>query len=421
MRPTEPLRALPEFVLVLSIAACGPLAAQEPAVDAPDTAVETHLVEVFREGEDDYASFRIPALVRAADGALLAFAEGRVHGRGDSGDIDLVMKRSVDGGRTWGELSLVADHGEGCIGNPTPVVERHSGHVVLLATMQPPGCHESEIRAGKAGSRFPCVLRSEDHGRTWSEPVSLEASCDRAEWRWYATGPCHAIQLRHGEHAGRLVVPANHSTDGGGANAYLSAHALLSDDGGRSWRIGAVDAHEVASNAVNPNESTVAELADGRLIFHCRNHGSDAGPNRLVAYSDDGGESFTAPYRPEPQLVAPVCQGALLAVAVPASEPSADDGADDGADAGRAEPLLLFSGPGHPSQRTGLRIRLSTDAGRTWRDGPLLHAGGSAYSDLVDLGAGGADECRVGCLFEADGYARIVFSTFDAAQLRAPR
>lgn len=402
------MRDRTEFLLcTVLLATSTPMVAQ--GAEAPETTArrsERPIVDVFRAGEDGYASFRIPAIVRADDGALLAFAEGRVNSRSDSGDIDIVMRSSTDGGETWGKLQVVADHGEGCVGNPTPVVERETGHVVLLVTLQPPECHERDIRAGTRGERYPAVLRSEDGGRTWSEPASLRDTCDRDDWRWYATGPCHAIQLRHGDHAGRLVAPANHSTDGGAGNAFLSGHALYSDDGGRTWQIGAVDEHEVASNALNPNESTVAEWSDGRLIFNSRNHGSEAGPSRLVAYSDDGGESFTAPYRPEAQLTAPVCQAALLTVAVPARARAADGGGDAGAT------LLIYCGPADAKQREQLRLRVSADGGRSWSDGPLLYGGSAAYSDVVELPG-----ARLGCYFEADGYARIVFTTIDLAEV----
>ncbi|MFI4859868.1 MAG: exo-alpha-sialidase [Phycisphaerales bacterium JB063] len=345
------------------------------------------LIDVFRTGEDGYHTFRIPAIVRAANGDLLAFAEGRVSGQSDAGDIDLVMKRSSDGGATWGRLTRVADFGRGTVGNPAPVVDTQSGDVVLVAVLQPEGVHEGHIRHGE-GYRDPCVLRSTDHGVTWSEPVSLVETADRPDWRWYATGPCHAIQLRHGPHAGRLVVPANFSTDGGAGSDYLGAHALLSDDAGQTWRIGAVDDSHVGDNRINPNESTVVELADGTLLFNARDQHGSSRATRLSTRSTDGGESFTRPYAPVEDLTAPVCQGALLGVEL------------DG------QQVIVYSSPGVWNAREEMKLRYSTDQGATWQDGPTLYTGSSAYSDLVNL-----DNATVGCLFEIDNYERIVFTT----------
>lgn len=348
------------------------------------TAPAPELVDVFTRGESDYHTFRIPAVVRTLDGELLAFAEGRVDGAGDAGDIDVVLKRSSDGGRTWGPLSVVADHGDGTFGNPTPIVERSTGDVVLLLVGQPAGTHESAIRRGE-GSRDPYVCRSTDGGRSWSEPRALP-ECDRPEWGWYATGPCHGIQLEHGEHAGRLVAPANHSGEDG---AY-SAHLLLSDDGGHTWRIGAVDAESLASASIHPNESTVAELSDGSLFVSSRDQHGDSPATRARARSLDGGESFVRPFEEDPSLRGPVCQGAVLAL--------------DG-------DRLLFAGPSDPGARRRLQIRASTWGDEGWSAGEVLYPEASAYSDLVAL-----DEGEAGCLFEADDYARIVFATFDVAR-----
>ncbi|XAM00349.1 sialidase family protein [Phycisphaeraceae bacterium D3-23] len=352
------------------------------------------LVDVFVAGEDGYHTYRIPAVVMAANGDLLAFAEGRVHGSGDAGDIDMVMKRSTNGGATWGDLQVVGDFGDGGFANPAPVVDAASGDVLLLAVLEEAGSHEADIRNSRGGGRVPCAVRSSDHGETWGEVVSLAETCDRADWRWYATGPCHAIQLQRGEHAGRLVVPANFSQAGGGGNDYLGAHALLSDDGGATWRIGAVDNTHIGENEFNPNESTVVELSDGRLLFNTRDQGGTSRATRGVTVSEDGGASFVSPYAPEEALVAPVCQASLLGVDT---------------EAGR---LLVFSAPGVWDARRRMHLRVSADDGATWRDGPVLYEAAAAYSDMVAL-----DADTIGCLFEADGYRRIVFTPVALTEL----
>jgi len=359
------------------------LAAQDAAAEARP------LHDVFRAGERGYHTFRIPAIVHLGEEVLLAFAEGRVNGGGDSGDIDIVMKRSPDGGVSWGPLQIVADNGPGAFGNPAPVVDRESGDIVLLCVRQPEGCHEGQIRASAKGYRDPYVLRSSDGGRLWSSPESLVATADREDWRWYATGPCHGIQLEHGEHAGRLVVPANHSVVGGAADSFLGAHLLLSDDGGRTWRIGAVDDSHVGDDVLNPSETTVAELAGGRLCLSTRDQNGSSPETRAGAWSSDGGATLESAFVPTPNLPGPVCQGALL----------------------HGE-RLLYAGPSDPSARRRLAVRSSRDRGTTWKEALVLYEGSAAYSDLVTLGEG-----RYGCLLEADGYRRITFAPFGSGEL----
>lgn len=353
------------------------------------------LIDVFRAGEDGYHTFRIPTIIRAANGDLLAIAEGRVSGQSDAGNIDLVMKRSTDGGLTWGQLTRIGDFGEGTIGNPAPVLDADSGDIIILAVLQPEGVHEGHIRNGH-GYRDPCIIRSSDHGVTWSEPVSLVETADREDWRWYATGPCHGIQLRHGPHAGRLVVPANFSTDDGAGNNQLGAHALLSDDAGHTWRIGAVDDSYVGNDHINPNESAVVELADGTLLFNTRDQGGSSRATRASTLSKDGGESFEAPYAPVDDLVTPVCQGALLSIEQEGRQ------------------VIIYSGPGVWNARELMKLRYSTDQGESWQDGPVLYDGSSAYSDMVNLAGS-----TIGCLFEIDSYQRIVFTTVNLEETDA--
>lgn len=346
-----------------------------------------------------YAGFRIPALCRLPDGTVLAFAEGRVQGLADHGDVDVVLRRSSDGGRTWDAMIVVADAGDAFIGNAAPVVDRRDGSVAMLLAWKAAGAHESDIRAGR---KPPCELRltrSTDGGRTWSAAVPAPGLTELATtrgWRWNLPSPCHGIQIAHGPHAGRLVVAGNHSSPDGAGNKYLGAHALLSDDGGRSWTVGAVDTPPATGRAgavVFPNESTVAEWTDGSLVFHTRDEGGPAPATRGTARSTDGGTTFTAPFAPEPAIIGPVCQGALLA--------STDA-------AGR--PVLLASLPADPKARKRLVIRCSWDGGATWSDGPILHEGGAAYADLVALGDG-----RFLALAELDGYRRIAAIPFMVA------
>jgi sialidase-1 len=351
-----PMRAkIPVLLIPLLAPAAAPLAAGE----APDPA------DPFVSGQGGYHTYRIPAIAVAPKGAVLLFCEGRKGGSGDSGDIDILLRRSLDGGRTWSPVQTVVDAGPDTAGNPAPVVDGASGKVVLLITRNPGGSSEADILKGK-GERTVWVASSGDDGATWSAPREITASVKRPGWTWYATGPCHGIRLR----TGRLLVPCDH-VEGPSADYAVSArsHVISSDDGGKTWSIGGI---------IGPgcNESTVAELSDGTVVMNSRNYVPPR--RRAVARSRDGGLTF-GERTWDDGLPEPICQASLLA-------------ADGPAGAGR---VLLFSNPADRQHRIRMTLRSSGDGGRTWTAGRVLWEGPSAYSDLAAIPGG-----TVLCAFE---------------------
>src|SRR5882724_3584866 len=100
---------------------------------------------IYKNGDEGYTCFRIPALVTTTKGTVLAFAEARKNNCGDAGDIDLVLKRSGDNGKTWGPLQVVWSDSTNTCGNPTPVVDELTGSVILLSTWNLGPDHEKEI------------------------------------------------------------------------------------------------------------------------------------------------------------------------------------------------------------------------------------------------------------------------------------
>lgn len=320
-------------------------------------------------------TFRIPAIVVTKEGTLLAFAEARRDGGGDTGAIDTVVRRSTDGGRTFGPLQVVAAGQGDVMGNPAPVVLR-SGRIVLLTTWNSARVPEGRTQPGLgADSRRVFVCHSDDDGLTWTSPREITADVKRPAWSWYATGPGAAIQLARGERAGRIVVPCNHREQD-----IDRSHVITSDDEGATWRLGGITAE-------GTNESRAVELADGGVMLNSRNHRS-ASKQRAVSISADSGDSFDpARFRRDPVLIEPHCQAALVRHSWPAAgQPG----------------LLLFSNPASETSREGLTLRGSRDDGATWPVEHLVHPGGSAYSDLAVLPNG-----RVAVLYEKDGYRSI--------------
>lgn len=341
----------------------------------------------FRSGQEGYASYRIPAVVATRSGTLLAFCEGRVDSASDHGHIDIVLKRSTDGGRTWGPLIRAADNGVHLAGNPAPVV-LDTGRILLVYVRAAATATEQDLLLGKvsaANGRRVWVRHSDDDGVTWSSSVEITAQVKKPGWRWYATTPGHAVQLS----TGRVVVAANHTipptgTDLGNEAKYNSGHCLLSDDRGKTWRIGYLD--ENTNGYINVNETTAAELPDGRVYFNTRND-SPAPGNRADAHSTDGGLTLVKPFRPQAGLPAPICQGSVLQL--------------------RDPDVLLFSGPADPGFRALMTIRVSIDDGTTWRPAHTVNGLPAAYSDLVRV-----DADTVGLLFETGDFSAYETITF---------
>lgn len=353
------------------------LTADPPAATSP--AAPAHpLTDVFRSGHDGYHTFRIPSIIVTPRGGVLAFCEGRRNGRGDSGDIDLVLRRSDDRGATWGPLKVVLDADGDTAGNPCPVVDRDTGTIWLAITRNLGSDTEAMILNGTSrGSRTVCVLSSADDGRTWSAPREITADAKAAGWTWYATGPGVGVQLRDG----RLVIPCDHNTAG---VADGGSHVIYSDDHGATWRRG-------GSVEGGVNECQVVERSDGSLRLDMRNHPSRPGSGRAVSVSRDRGLTWTPAVR-DPVLVEPGCQASVILVS-------------RGAGSGRDR--LAFSNPAS-RRRERMTLRVSDDGGATWPVARVLHGGPAAYSCLTVLPGG-----EVGCLFECgekNPYERVALA-----------
>ena len=352
---------------------------------------------LFVAGQDGYHTYRIPALIVTKNRSLLAFCEGRKSSRSDAGNIDLLLKRSTDAGKTWSEQHVVWDDGPNTCGNPCPVVERSSGAVFLLMTWNRGDDRESAIKKNTSkDTRRVFVSQSGDDGLTWSEPVQITDTAKRPEWRWYATGPGVGIQLTKPPHAGRLVIPCDHSVVTPGDPDGYNSHVIISDDRGKSWKIGGVISPKV-------NECQLVELTDASLLINMRNYDRSK-TARAIARSADAGLTWSKVTH-DPVLVEPICQASLIRYSWPGP-----------ADKSR----LLFANPARSrsGDRNEMTVRLSFDEAKTWPVSRLLHPGPAAYSCLAPLPDG-----KTACLYEAgkkSPYEKIVFALFSLQWLAGP-
>jgi sialidase-1 len=339
---------------------------------------EPLFTDVYTSNEAGYHTFRIPSVIATRNGTLLAFAEARRTGAADAGDIDLVVKRSRDGGASWSALEVVGDNGPNTFGNPCPVLDTKTGTLWLLSTHNRGTDREKDIIAGTSqASRTVWVMKTTDDGVTWSTPVEITARVKRPEWTWYATGPGIGIQTR----GGRLVIPANHAEVDSGVHR---SHIFFSDDGGRQWSLG-------ASSDAGTNESQVVELADGRLMLNMRNHPPKPENFRMVATSRDRGRTLSTAF-PARTLIEPPAQASFLRMTTAKAH-----------DRNR----LLFANPAS-ARRERLTVRLSYDEGNTWPVARTIHEGPAAYSSLVVL-----QDLSIGLLFERgaqSAYEGIAFA-----------
>ncbi len=347
--------------------------------------------ELWQSGTEGYHTYRIPALLVTAAGSVLAFCEGRKNGRSDTGDIDLLYKRSTDNGKTWSDQQIVFDDSTNTCGNPCPILDRDTGTIWLLMTWNDGRDRESAIvDQTSRDSRRVFVCSSNDDGLTWTKPQEITTDVKKPDWTWYATGPGAGIQLEKSAHRGRLVAPCDHIEIKD--KAYFS-HVIFSDDHGRHWQLG--------GNTPQPyvNECQVAELTNGALLLNMRNY-NRLHKQRQIAFSQDAGATWQD-QRFQTELIEPLCQASLRRYSWPKEGKSG---------------ILLFSNPACDSARINMTLKASQDEGKTWPLHLQLHAGPAAYSDLAVLAHG-----EIACLFEAgkkSPYETITLVRTNIAQLQ---
>jgi sialidase-1 len=375
-------------VLALMLLGAAPPSA-EPRLEKTD---------LFAAGEGGYKLYRIPGLVVTARGTVLAYCEARKYTGLDWDDIEILLRRSTDGGASWSEPRAMP-HPEGKLErNPAALANGELARRAAVPQGSQIAFNNPVAIADRAGAvhflycvdYYRCFyLRSGDDGATFSKPLEITPALARSrkdyDCKVFGTGPAHGIQLK----TGRLVVPVWLST-GARNNAHHPSvvTTIYSDDGGETWRRGDIVANET-DPLTDPSEAAVAELTDGRVMLNMRNE--SRANRRAVAFSPDGAIRWTRPVFDE-QLKEPICMASLCRL----SEKGARD-----------RDRLLFANPdnlerngkegapGTMRDRKNLTVKLSYEEGKTWPVARVLEPGTSGYSDLA-VGPDGT----IYCLYE---------------------
>lgn len=303
-------------------------------------------IAAFETGE--YREYRIPGIAVTERGTVLLCCEGRMDTQSDWGQIDIVLWRSCDGGETW-EQQVIRLPGAEMMNNPVPVPD---GDRVLMVL------HTNYARAW--------CMESTDEGRTWSEPWEITSAYREFSFAWNvcASGPGHGIRTR----GGRLIVPvwlANGKQTGPGEFAHQpsGAGAVYSDDHGRTWHAGAWTA-----DMSDANETSLVQLADGRILFNFRNRETDF--CRRLGIADEYGGALQHIWKCG-DLPDPWCFGGMAALA---------DGTAVFVNCatGAADPQA-------PRARAHVTVRTSDDCGATWQKMVYVAKDGG-YADIAVRG-----------------------------------
>ena len=363
---------------LLGLGATGVMAAEPPQVD------------VFVSG-DGYNVYRIPSLICTPNGTLLAFCEAR--SGADESPTDMVLKRSLDSGKTWQPMQVIVKAVPECAGDPTAVIDHATGTVLLVYDLWPELVKEEfrpehMTRAPGLGrdSVTAWVMTSDDEGATWSTPVDITAMTKKPEWTRLCHGPGVGIQTR----SGRLVIPCWRTVPDG-ADSWN--HVIYSDDHGKTWQL--------SDNEVGPgvNENQLVELTDGTLLLNMRTDASQKSNGEWIvkgwragATSKDGGKTWSEPFEIR-DLPDPNCQASILRYTW----------ADPRGDKSR----ILFCSPGTKEGRHTGTVRVSYDEAKTWPVAKVICKDYFGYSCLTAMPGG-----TIGCLFETAGCSKIAFTGF---------
>lgn len=320
-----------------------------------------------KTSSDGVSCYRIPTLVTAPNSDLLAAIDERVPSCNDLRDnpnINIVLRRSTDNGKTWAAQERIVDFPEGkSASDPSFIVDEQTQEIFLFYNFMDLE-YEKEVY-------YLHLIKSNDNGKTWSEPQDITGQISKKGWhtdfKFITSG--RGIQTASGSLLHTLV------------NLEKGLHLFASDNHGNSFYL--------MDTPLRPgDESKVVELADGTLLINSRVNKAGM---RYAHSSKDRGATWKS--KPLPELIDPACNASIIRYT----------GKADGYKKNR----LLFANAKSSEERKNMTVRVSYDEGKTWTEGKTIYHGPSAYASLTILENG-----DIGLFFEKDEYTQNVFTKF---------
>ena len=314
------------------------------------------------ENNPEVSCYRIPSIITATNGDLIAAIDERVPSCGDlkwSRDINIVIRKSSDNGKTWGKIEKIIDYPLGqSASDPSMILDKQTNTIFLFYNYMDLD-NQKDIYYLK-------YISSNDNGKSWSNPVDITSQISKVNWKndfkFITSG--RGIQTKNGTLLHCLV------------NLQKGTHVFGSNDNGKTWFI-------TEAPTLPGDESKIVELNDGSWMVNSRVNKLGY---RYSHFSNDNGKTWIS--KKEESIIDPGCNGSLIRYSQGEKN------------------LLLLTNINNKKERKEIVLRYSTDEGKSWSNPKIIYNGEAAYSSMTVMENG-----NLGLFFEMDNYTKNVFTS----------